>query len=870
MGVPTMGKRVFLIDGHSLLHRAFYALPSLTTREGEHTNGVYGFALMLFRLLDDYQPDAIYVAFDRSEPTFRHEKFADYKATRKKMPDELRPQVSLLKEVLDAWGIPRLELAGYEADDIIGTAAKLGESQGHTVSIVTGDRDALQLVSEDIQVLLTKKGIQDLIVMDPEALQEIYELKPSQIPDLKGLMGDSSDNIPGVPGVGEKTALKLLKTHGSVNRLYEELEQEKGKLKERLLENRDQAFLSRDLATIDCDVPIDIDFGKTLQTNWEQLRQVFARLEFRRLLDRTQPRGDDISEPDLSLEELSEPEAIREKLTVVAEWRHAALDLLEGSICLANSETALYMTADSIDDDVRSVIRRTLQDIQVHCFDSKALYHALGEYDDLPVFMDLALAAYVLDPGGPTDLDMLGQRYADLSPIHVNSQSTDECPQRAARRCRRLLELSPILVDRLEEDQLWKLYSELELPLARVLAKMEARGILVDPNKLETMSEDFKTSLDTLTEEIHDMAGETFNINSPKQLGHILFEVMGLPVVKRTKTGPSTDAEVLDKLSDKPIVSKILEYRQISKLKSTYADALRDLIDPSTKRIHSTFNQMVTATGRLSSTNPNLQNIPIRRPEGKKIREAFVSAEDWILLAADYSQIELRILAHVSGDESFITAFNSGKDIHTQTASEVFGVPLEDVTGEQRSAAKAINFGIVYGISSYGLARGTNLSRDKAQEYIDGYFARYPKVKEYLDSAVRQARENGYVTTLLDRRRYLADIQSRDFTKRSFSERMAMNTPIQGSAADVIKLAMLAVEEQLETEGSRARLLLQVHDELVLEVPSDELKATAVLVKRAMESVMDLRVKLAVDVSAGTNWCDVQPLSGADMAGEDA
>lgn len=865
-----MGKRIFLIDGHSLLHRAFHGVPSLTTREGVHTNGVYGFALMLFRLLDDYEPDAIFVAFDTSEPTFRHEKFADYKATRKKMPDELRPQVGLIKEVLDAWGIPRLELAGYEADDIIGTAAKLGEKEGHSVFIVTGDRDALQLVSDDVQVLFTKKGTQDLDAMDPQALKEAYELKPGQIPDLKGLMGDSSDNIPGVPGVGEKTALKLLKRHESVDRLYEELEQEKGKLKERLAENKDQAFLSRDLARIDCRVPIDINFGQEVRPQWDQLRQIFARLEFRSLLDQTQSDETDSGEADLSVDEINELEAIRDWLTAVEPGSQVAVDILDGSICLFVGSSALHIPSASVTSEVGAALLQTLQDAQIHCFDSKALYHALQVYGELPIMLDLALAGYVLDPGGPTDLDMLAQRYAGLSPINVSSQTADREAQVAARRCRRLLELAPVLMAKLEDDELWKLYNELELPLARVLARMEARGILVDPDKLEEMSEDLRASLDQLTQEIHDMAGESFNINSPKQLGHILFEVMGLPVVKRTKTGPSTDAEVLEQLSDQPIVGKILEYRQVKKLKSTYTDALRDLISPSTKRIHTTFNQMVTATGRLSSTNPNLQNIPIRRPEGKKIREAFVSADEWLLLAADYSQIELRILAHISEDESFISAFNSGRDIHTQTASEVFGLPMESVTSEQRSAAKAINFGIVYGISSYGLARGTNLSREKAQEYIDGYFARYPKVKGYLDEAVKQAREKGYVTTLLGRRRYLTDIKNSDFTKRSFAERMAMNTPIQGSAADVIKLAMLAVEERLEAENMRGRLLLQVHDELVLEVPKDELKAAAVLVQNAMESVMKLRVQLAVDVSAGTNWRDVQPLSDADLSGVDS
>lgn len=863
-----MGKQIFLIDGHSLLNRAFYALPRLTSADGRPTNAVYGFTMMLFRLMEDYKPDGIFVAFDVSAPTFRHKQYAEYKATRKGMPDDLRPQVGMLKEVLDALGIPRLEIEGYEADDVIGTAARYGEELGYQVFVVTGDKDSLQLISKQTNVILTKKGIKEIEQVDLDTLQDEYQLTPDQVRDLKGLMGDSSDNIRGVPGVGLKTAMKLLNQYSNLENLYENIDDQKGKLRERLVENKEQAFFSRELATIDCDVPLDMDLTREPNPDHAQVYQLFTELEFKTLLNKltvpqevrvaqeVQARHSDFEVIKLSQDTCEQFKSLVRQSKVVGIDYNTVGDGIQTSLvslAIAIDGKVYYMDTNADDRDSAWLWEILSQQI-IYTREAKSLFLAtdnckLAEQ----VVLDTTVAGYLLDPSAGQDLATLSKRYSNLADL----PETEDHVLALAHRAYRVWELGDDLLQALKDRDLEELYYQVELPLVWVITRMEKRGILVDPKALTEMSAGMEAALEQLTKEIYQAAGEEFNINSPKQLGTILFDKLGLPVLKKTKTGPSTSAEVLEQLSDHPIVASLLEYRQVAKLKSTYADALCELISPTTERIHSTFNQTVTATGRLSSTNPNLQNIPIKTEAGRNIRKAFISQPGYYLLAADYSQIELRVLAHISEDMKLIEAFKNHQDIHTQTAAEVFGLRLEEVTAQERSAAKAINFGIVYGISSFGLAKGTNLSRNKAQEYIDGYFARYPKVKQYLDNAVKQAKREGYVTTILNRRRYLPEINSQNFARRSFAERTAMNTPIQGSAADIIKLAMLRVEEALV--GHKSRLLLQVHDELVLEVEADELNSVAQIVKQEMEQVIELVVPLEVDIMVGKNWRDVSP-----------
>lgn len=851
-----MEKRLFLIDGNSLINRAFYALPPLTATTGEPTNAVYGLIMMLFRLQDDYTPDQILVTFDVSAPTFRHEQYTEYKANRKGMPDDLRVQLPVMKDVLDKLGIPRLELAGYEADDLLGTLAKQGEKEGYNVYVVTGDRDSFQLITPQTKILYTRRGITDTELMDEATLLKNHGVTPKQVQDLKGLMGDSSDNIPGVPGVGEKTALKLLNSYQSIEGVYENLDEIKGKLQERLTEFKDQAYLSRDLATIRLDVPVNVDFSEKRELDQQATYELFQKLGFKTLLSRL----GDLQSDQHAIKETWQSEFSE---VTVDTWAEFLQDLSETKqiylgLWTEKSNTLLLKGQKTwvLDSKFERTNLAALQEVilnkEVYCTRGKEIRHFLdltqSKFD--PAF-DLELALYCLNPETRWDFTSLAEYFAKPNSI-LDAKSLE---YQVA-----FLELFAAIIPQLEkelkEHDLWDLYHDLELPLAKVLSQMEEDGILVDPVKLQEISDDLGATLASLTTEIHTEAGEEFNINSPKQLGVILFEKMGLPVLKKTKTGPSTSAEVLEELSEHAIVANVLEYRQVAKLKSTYADALAELISPQTKRIHTTFNQTVTATGRLSSTQPNLQNIPVRTEEGRRIREAFIPAEGSYLLSCDYSQIELRLLAHLSGDQILVDAFRSGQDIHAQTAAEVFSLKLDQVTEVEREAAKAINFGIVYGISSFGLAKGINLTRAEAQEYIDSYFFRYPLVKSYLDSSVSKGEDLGYVETILKRRRYLPGLKSRNFAARNFAARTAMNTPIQGSAADIIKLAMLKVQKALTKANFQTKLLLQVHDELVLEVPEKELDQVARLVKQEMENVIQLDVPLLVDVSYGRNWRD--------------
>ncbi len=854
-----MSKRLFLIDGNSLINRAFYALPPLTNQAGQPTNAVYGLTRMLFRLQDDYKPDQIVVTFDVSGPTFRHEQYKEYKAGRRPMPDDLRLQIPVMKDILDALGIARLELEGYEADDLLGTVSLQGEEAGFAVFIVTGDRDCFQLISDKTVVLYTKRGITETELVDKKTLLKEYGVTPAQVVDLKGLMGDSSDNIPGVPGVGEKTALRLLDSYGSMEQVYERVEEIGGKLRERLRENKEQAQLSRELATIKRDVPIKADFAAQRAAEPGQARQLFLDLGFQTLLARVPADGETrvaAAEWECGYSKVSEGNFARFKEDLALKDRVYLITFPQAQMlaCLGGEEG--WLVPYDLVRNKRQELLLVLSNKKIYCSASKDLIHLLEPAEkQLKIALDLELALYCLNPETRWDFNTLG---AHLQLPALPFAADD--PKFMACSLRLLQKAAPLLRQELKEQGLYALYQDVEVPLAAVLAAMEQRGILVDPRRLQDISADLEQVLAKLTESIHSQAGEKFNINSPKQLGVVLFEKMGLPVLKRTKTGPSTAADVLEELIEYPIVSEVLEFRQVAKLKSTYADALPELISPATGRIHTTFNQTVTATGRLSSTHPNLQNIPVRTAEGRRIREAFIAPQGFVLLSADYSQIELRLLAHLSQDEVLLQAFRQGVDIHLRTAAEVFELELEQVTPAQRSAAKAINFGIVYGISSFGLAKGINLTRAEAQAYIDSYFERYPKVKGYLDSSVEAGRKQGYVTTLLQRRRYLPGLKSRNYAARNFAARTAMNSPIQGSAADIIKLAMIDVQRALQTGGHGAKLLLQVHDELVFEVPEKELQTVAAVVKRKMENVLELDVPLVVDLSYGPNWRDVQRL----------
>ena len=851
-----MEKRLFLIDGNSLINRAFYALPPLTNAAGQPTNAVYGLTNMLLRLMEDYSPDQILVAFDLSGPTFRHEQFEEYKAHRTGMPDDLRSQIPVMKELLDKMGIRRIELQGYEADDLLGTAAKQGEREGCKVFVVTGDRDAFQLISPQTAVLFTKRGITETELVDEEKLLKDYGVTPSQVIDLKGLMGDSSDNIPGVPGIGEKTALKLLASYKSIEGVYANLGELKGKLKENLTNYERQAYLSKELATIRTDAPLEIDLSERAEMDREAVLEMFQHLGFKSLVERLAAPGDAPVQTPASWDTAFTQADQSSWAAFQAELKAAEEAYLYYSVqhrqLFALLKDNVWGLSEKLVQEHLPELKTELQGKKVSAANGKEVLHLLGAEGSDLISFDLELALYCLDPEKRWEIDAVCHSF-NLPPAGIDEKD----PQLGPVYLRVFKKAAPLVEQELKEQELWSLYTELELPLVTALAEMEANGILVSPKKLEEISSDLEATLARLTEEIYAEAGEEFNINSPKQLGVILFDKLGLPVLKRTKTGPSTSADVLEELSEHKIVASVLEYRQVAKLKSTYTDSLADLISPETGRIHTTFNQTVTATGRLSSTHPNLQNIPVRTEEGRRIREAFTAPEGCYLLMADYSQIELRLLAHLSGDQVLSEAFRSGKDIHTQTAAEVFGLSLDEVSPEQRNAAKAINFGIIYGISSFVLAKGINLTRAQAQEYIDSYFLRYPMVKAYLDGLVEQGKQQGYVTTLAGRRRYLPNLRSRNFALRNFAARTAMNTPIQGSAADIIKLAMLRVRSALQEAGLKTRLLLQVHDELVLETPKEELETAAALVKREMENVYPLDVPLLVEVSYGLNWRDV-------------
>ncbi|MGP1585010.1 MAG: DNA polymerase I [Schwartzia sp. (in: firmicutes)] len=871
-------KRLLILDGSSLMFRAFYALPLLTAPTGEYTNAVFGFSNMLMKLLADYRPDGMVVAFDKSRHTFRTELYAAYKGTRQETPAEFSPQVPLLREMLDCFGIPFLELDGYEADDIIGTlATKAAESGGFDTFIVTGDRDALQLVRPSVKVLFTRRGISDMVLFDEAVFQKQYGFSPIRLIDLKGLMGDTSDNIPGVPGVGEKTATKLLLEYGSLEGVFQHLSEISGKkLKERLTEHRAQAELSKRLATIVCDVPVAFTpeaYGIT--PDGQRMAQFCQRYDLKSVQKGflklyppvEEPLAFGTDEADLAPVTIlcGKEEAAVFARKARAGKRIAFVGCYEGhpphvtmqGAGLCAGEESVYAPADS---EAWPIVWELLQDDAMECdtVSLKPFYHAGGR--PARHFFDEALAAYLLDPeaGEVTVSDLYNAWGAGLPPCP--SGLTAEAL--AAWQAATVFSLRDGLQAQLKEQALEKLYTEMELPLVEVLAGMEAAGIYVNRSHLKEQGAAIRHTIAQLENEIFALSQHAFNLNSPKQMGVVLFEELGLPPLKKTKKqgGYSTNVEVLNSLrSEHPIVEKILAYRMWTKLQATYIDAIDDLIDAQTQRVHTRFNQMATVTGRLSSSEPNLQNIPVRTEEGRAIRRLFEPGEGYAyLVSADYSQIELRLLAHLAGDERMIEAFLHEEDIHARTASEVFGVPLSEVTPELRRHAKAVNFGIVYGISDFGLAKNIGISRKEAATYIAQYFARYPKVKQFLDRTVEKAHESGSVTTMFGRRRVLPEIHSRNFHQRSLAERMAMNTPIQGSAADIIKLAMIAGEEKLRQAHGKSRILLQVHDELVVETTAAEVKQVQELLKTVMEGIVSLSVPLVVDVHIGKNWADAK------------
>lgn len=879
--------KLVLVDGHSILNRAFYGVPDLTNAAGLHTNAIYGFLNILFKILDEESPDYLTVAFDVKAPTFRHEMFQEYKGTRKPMPEELREQVPVMKEVLQAMGIRIIEQAGYEADDILGTLAKRAETEGIEVSLVSGDRDLLQIATDKIKIRIPKtKGgkteIEDYYAADVEAK---YQVNPIQFIDLKALMGDTADNIPGVPKVGEKTATDLMVQFGSLDGIYEHIDEvTKKSIKESLIQNKDLAYLSKELATIKIDSPVVYTFEEARVGNFfnEDSYVLFKKLEFKNLLNKFEKgvSNEEISATFHLVEDLAEAEALFMKvlsckdqqigLKVVKEpGRHG--ELLGVALYLPEEGGFLVPKQGFFTEEYLKE-KMTLPGAQcrIATADIKSEYAYL-QAQDTDRFFDVILAAYLLNPlKNDYTVEDIANEYLNLM-LPERSQAFgklslkdawNEKPEEFLKYCcfeaYVCAQAANVLQQKLEETHMDRLMREIEMPLTLVLFSMEEEGIRVNPEALKDYGESLSGKITELEQEIYREAGCEFNINSPKQLGEILFEKMGLPGGKKTKTGYSTAADVLEKLSGEyPVVKHILEYRGLTKLKSTYADGLAAYIEDE-NRIHSTFNQTITATGRISSTEPNLQNIPIRMELGRQIRKVFIPKDGYCFMDADYSQIELRVLASMSGDERLIEAYRSHADIHRTTASQVFHIPFEEVTDLQRRNAKAVNFGIVYGISSFGLSEDLSISRKEAAAYIEQYFETYPQVKQFIDSLVEDAKKNGYAVTMYGRRRPVPELFSSNFMQRSFGERVAMNSPIQGTAADIIKIAMIRVFERLKKEDLKSKLILQVHDELLIETAQEEEEQVRHILEEEMVHASSLAVELEIDLHVGHNWYEAK------------
>ena len=894
-----MDGKLVLVDGHSILNRAFFGIPDLTNSEGLHTNAVYGFLNILFKILDEEQPDYLTVAFDVHAPTFRHKMYDAYKGTRKPMADELRQQVPLMKEMLTAMGVTIVEKEGYEADDLLGTIAKQSEEQGLEVSRVSGDRDLLQLASDHIKIRIPKTKrtgteIEDYLAKD---VVEKYQVTPLQFIDVKALMGDSADNIPGVPGIGEKTATALITAYGSIENAHDHLEEIKpNRAKQNLSEHYDMAQMSKELATIEIHAPIEysLEDAKLGNLFTEEAYLMCKRLEFKNMLSRF-----DIDAPKNLAEEhftfVTDKKQISDIFKKAKKAGHIGCCLLPGEgiiteqlslfeqpkeqqviegMSIAFSEEDIYYLSAGTEVSAEELLEEIRElsggQTKVSVMDLKETLKTLP----LPGndrYFDASVAAYLLNPlkndypyedlakdyAGlmiPSRTDLLGKE----SPVKAKQAKPEAFLKYICYMAYIPWKTRDRLLEELNNTGMQTLYDTIELPLVYTLSDMEKEGVHVDAEELKRYGEELAAQIAVLEKEIYEGAGETFNINSPKQLGHILFEKLEMPYGKKTKTGYSTAADVLEKLAvEYPLVSKILEYRQLAKLKSTYADGLANFIEED-GRIHTNFQQTVTATGRLSSTDPNLQNIPIRMELGRMIRKVFLPKDGYVFVDADYSQIELRILAHMSGDEMLIQAYREAQDIHRMTASQVFHTPFEEVTDLQRRNAKAVNFGIVYGISSFGLSQDLSISKKEAQEYIERYFESYPKIKEFLDGCVEKAKKDGYSVTMFGRRRPLPEISSSNFMQRSFGERIAMNAPIQGTAADIIKIAMNRVHRRLIDEGLKSRLLLQVHDELLIEAAPDEVDEVKKILDEEMKGAADLSVELEIDTHTGKNWYEAK------------
>ena len=875
--------KLMAIDGNSLVNRAFYAVRLLTNQDGLYTNAVFGFLNMLLKLIEEEKPEQICVCFDMRAKTFRHLKYEGYKAQRKGMPDELACQMPVIKEVLDKMGIARLDKEGYEADDLLGTLARLCREKGQDCTIVTGDRDNLQFIAQGavVKLVITKMGQTTYRDYDAQAFAAEYNgLTPDKIVDLKALMGDKSDNIPGVPGIGEKTARGLMEQFGSLQGIYDNLESPqitKG-VRKKLEEGKESAQLSYELATGDVQVPLEVDWEELHRRPMDQegLYQLLSMLEFHSLIQRLGLTGEGAASPQ-ALE-------VGQEHTPTADWQ-ALLEQCRGgqpvSLVLPHSlaacalevgDTVYTLREDELGQEYHTFLSALFAgDIPKRMHDAKPVFTELFYRGIQPegLVCDTALCCYLLNPTengyglekcarSHLCASLLPQKdYEDEQAFGPLGQA-DQARKALAQHCRALRYLEEEAMPRLEKDGMAELLRQIELPLVTVLARMQRDGFAVDVGRLTEFGDSLTGQIEELRRRIYLLAGEEFNINSTQQLGAVLFDKLGLKATKKTKKGYSTDIEVLEKLrGSHPIVQDVIDYRKLTKLKSTYVDGLTKVV-AADGRIHSTFQQMITATGRLSSTDPNLQNIPVRQELGTEIRRCFVPQKGWVLIDADYSQIELRILAHIADDPIMKQAFATGEDIHTVTASQVFGVPVEFVTHEMRSHAKAVNFGIVYGISAFSLSEDIHISPKEAQGYIDSYLEKYAGVRRYMERVKEQAKADGYVTTLWGRRRYLPELKSKNFNMRSFGERVALNTPIQGTAADIIKAAMVHVEDRLQREGRKARLLLQVHDELIIECPPEEVEPVKALLVEEMENAFPLSVKLVADVSEGENWYDAK------------
>ena len=871
-------KKILLIDGSSLIFRAFYAIKNLTTKDGVFVNGVYGFLNMYYKALELTNPTHVFVAFDKGSKTFRHTEYSDYKGTRDKAPNEITYQFGILKDLLSSMNVNYLELDEYEADDILGTIAKLAQKEGFEVDIFTGDRDYLQLVDDNIFVYLTKKGISEIKLMDNNAIFEDFGISPKQLIDVKALQGDSSDNIPGVKGVGEKTALKLIQEYGNLENLYENLGKLKGKLKENLENEKDKAYLSRYLGEIYLNVPIDknIENFELKDVNLNEYIEKLENLEFKSIINKF--FKDVKKDNSNSINHIIDSEVINfsEIFDKIKNDKSIAVKFFSDKEYIYREKFYIGVYSDynkksyiCKEFNLEDFERLCNSDIKIVGYDIKEeLFFLLKNNFEVNNYEDVMILEYLVDSNkGNYDITKVSEELLHLEIIDLKERfgkgknkktffdlDEDIIVKYISQYVFAISELYSIFVQKVKENNLYSLYENVEKPLVKILADMEKTGVKVDKNKILELNEEYSKLADEYEQRVYEIAGEVFNLNSPKQLGVILFDKMKLPVVKKTKTGYSTDVEVLEKLSeDYEIAEYILKYRSLNKLISTYLVGILDYIMED-DRVRTSYKQMITATGRLSSVDPNLQNIPVRTQEGKNIRKVFVADKNKVFIDADYSQIELRVLAHLSKDLVMIDSFKNDLDIHYKTASEVFGVPIEEVTDNQRRSAKAVNFGIVYGISDYGLSKDLNITRNEARQYIDGYLNTYPNIKNYMEEIVKIAKKDGYVTTILGRKRYIPEINSKNFNIRSFGERIALNTPIQGSAADIIKLAMIKVYERLKEEKVNEKLILQIHDELIIECDEKEKDIVKNILKESMENVYKLDLPLKVDVCEGRNW----------------